>query len=98
MPQTVRLDAAEVAAAVEENGKVDLEDQTRAVPRPGAAPGGIKLPGVPAAKPATVPTASAILSLSPHQPPHDAAVGGVASDPDGACWTACQHRPGIWSD
>ena len=39
--------------------KVEVDDQTRAVPRPAAAaPGGIKLPGVPAAAPATVPSAS----------------------------------------
>ena len=40
-PATVRLDAEEVAAALEENS---VEDQTRAVPRPAAVPGGIKLP------------------------------------------------------
>ena len=52
IPATVRLDASEVAAALEETTVGD--DQTRAVPKPAAAPSGVKLPGAPqlAPKPA----------------------------------------------
>ncbi len=52
IPATVRLDASEVAAALEETTVGD--DQTRAVPKPAAAPSGVKVPGAPqlAPKPA----------------------------------------------